>query len=105
MAIHDMVIPDGARIPVAGVNVGGALIAAIHIPTGSDNATFQPQYSPDAGTTWDPINDESETPLVITYLAGGAMHQINPPIRAPLFRLYGNTGNETGAITCEIHTI
>lgn len=105
MAIHSMTIPDGARVPAAGVAVGGGLITAIHLPTGSDNVTFQPQYSPDAGVTWDPINDESDTPLVITYLAAGALHQINPPIRAPLFRLYGNTGNETGDLVCEVHTV
>ena len=107
MAIFTVTIPDGA--PGAGLsnsaNIGGGLIAAVHIPTGSENATFGFDYSPDGGTTWDPVNDESATPLAITYLAGGALHQINPPVRAPLVRLRGNTGNETGALVCEIHTV
>ena len=104
MAIYDVTIADGAQVSGSAA-IGGGLIAAIHIPTGSDNATFNLQYSPDAGTTWDPICDESLTPLVITMLAGGAMHQINPPIRSPLVRIYGVTGNETGALACEIHTV
>ena len=104
MAIHQVTIADSARISDAA-NIGGGLIAAIHIPTGSENVTFNIQYSPDGGTTWDPVNDESNTPIAITYLAGGAMHQINPPIRAPYCRLYGVTGNETGDLVCEIHTV
>ena len=105
MAIIPFTILDSARAPAAGANVGGGLIAAIYLPTGSDNVTFQLQYSPDSGTTWEPINDESDTPLAITYLAGGALHQINPPVRAPLFRLYGVTGNVNGAAAAEIYTI
>ena len=104
MAIHQVTIANSARTSDAA-NIGGGLIAAIHLPTGSENATFNLQYSPDGGTTWDPINDESATPLAITYLAGGALHQINPPVRAPLVRLYGVTGDETGALVCEIHTV
>ena len=104
MPIYAATIPNGAQVSNA-VNVGGGLISAVHIPTGSDNASFNLQYSPDNGTTFDPVTDESDTPIAITYLAGGQMAQINPPVRAPLVRLYGVTGNETGALACEIHTV
>lgn len=104
MAIHKVTFAASAQVSGAA-NIGGGLISAIHIPTGSDNASFNVQYSPDAGTTWDPVNDESDSPIAITYLAGGAMHQINPPIRAPYCRLYGVTGAETDALVCEIHTV
>jgi hypothetical protein len=105
MAIYSMTIPNGARVPAAGVSIGGGLVAAIHIPTGSENVTFQAQYSPDSGTTWDPCTDEAGNIVTLTYVSGGAMHQINPPVRAPLFRLYGVTGNETGNLVCEVHTV
>jgi len=106
MAIYDVTILDGA--PGGGVsnaaNIGGGLIAAIYIPTGSENVTFTLLYSAD-GTTFDPICDESDSPITITYLAGGALHQINPPVRAPIVKLKGETGNETGDLVCEIHTV
>ena len=107
MAIHDVTIATGAGGAglSSAANIGGGLIAAIYIPTGSENVTFTLQYSPDAGTTYVPVCDESLTPITITYLTGGALHQINPPVRAPLVKLKGMTGNETGALACEIHTV
>ena len=104
MAIFDVTIPDLDGQVSNAASIGGGLIAAIYLPTGSENVTFTLEYSAD-GTVFDPICDESLTPITITYLTGGALHQINPPVRAPIVRLKGETGEETGALACEIHTV
>lgn len=104
MPIFQVVVADEAQVSDAA-EIGGGLIAAVHLPTGMASATVGFEYSPDGGTTWDPINDESATPLAITYLAGGALHQINPPVRAPLVRLTTASAENSGPFTCEIHTV
>lgn len=103
MAIFDVTFTDGDQVSGA-VNIGGGMITAVFLPADSDNASFNLEYSPD-GTDFYPICDESDTPLAITYKADGAMHQINPPVRAPIVRLKGVTGVESPALTCEIHTV
>jgi len=105
MAIYSLTLVSGGKVPAAGVSIGGGLVAAIHIPTGGDSSTYQCQYSPDGGTTWDPCTDEGGNIVTITYVVGGAMHQINPPVRAPLFRIVGVSADETGNLVCEVHTV
>ena len=88
-----------------GHTLGGGMLVAVWIGTGSDNVTFALEYSPDDGVTWEPVTDEAGTAQAITYLAGGQMAQINPPVRAPYFRLYGETGVESAIVEYEFHTV
>ena len=80
------------------------MIVAIYIPALAAGTNYDLEYSTDGGTVWDPCTDEAGTILQITYLAGGMMAQINPPVRAPYFRLNSDT-NETAITTYEVHTV
>ena len=106
MATIEQVIPSGAQVPADDANaaLGGGMLVAVWMPTGMQGTTYDIEYSPDSGTTWDPVTDEAGTQIQITYLAGGAMFQINPPIRAPYVRINSDT-NETSAMTIELHTV
>ena len=107
MAILTDTIPVGAQIPAGGLglNLGGGLIVGVYIPTDADGVTYDLEYSPDDGTTWDPISDEAGTALQLTFVSGGALHQINPPVRAPYFRLNGGTNEADAAFEYEVHTV
>ena len=105
MAIYENSIPVGAQVPTAGDNIGGGLIAAVYMGAGGDGTTYDIEYSPDSGTTWDPVTDEAGTAIQITYVSGGAMHQINPPIRAPFVRINSDTNEADAALEYELHTV
>ena len=106
MAKISQILPNGAQIPAGGLgaNIGGGMLVAVYMPASMAGTTYDIEYSPDEGTTWDPVTDEAGTQIQITYLAGGAMFQINPPIRAPYIRINSDT-NETAARTIELHTV
>lgn len=107
MSILTDTIPVGAQVPAngKGLNLGGGIITAIYLPTGGDGVTYDLEYSPDDGTTWDPVTDEAGTALQLTYVAGGALHQINPPVRCPYFRLNGGTNEADADLVYEVHTV
>jgi len=98
-------IAVGAQIPTSGDAVGGGMIVAVYLGAGGDGTTYSLEYSPDGGTTWDPITDEAGTAIELTYVSGGAIHQINPPIRAPLFRVNSDTNEADAALSYEVHTV
>ena len=89
-----------------GHTLGGGMLVAVWLGTGGNGVTYQLEYSPDDGVTWEPVTDEAGTIQVITYLAGGHMAQINPPVRAPFFRIYGVSAIEADAVLeYEFHTV
>jgi hypothetical protein len=94
MPILNGSIPVGAQVPASGQNVGGGLIVAIYLGAGGDSTNYVLEHSADGGTTWGAICDE----------AGNAI-QINPPVRAPLFRLNGDTNEATAAFSYKVHTV
>lgn len=105
MAVITATIADGGTSPAEGANIGGGLIVALYVFTGAEKTTsWALQYSPDEGTTWDPIQEEDGTDIVIVPETTGSMHILNPPIRAPFFRLVADTA-QTGAVNYEIHTV
>lgn len=106
MAIYTGTIPVGAQVDAnGGINIGGAMIVAIYLGAGGDSTNYDIEYSPDEGTTWDPVCDESDTAIQLTYKSGGALHQISPPIRAPFVRINGDTNEADAALSYEIHTV
>ena len=106
MATIQQVIPNGAQIPAGGLGsaLGGGMLVAVWLPALMAGTTYDIEYSTDGGTVWDPVTDEAGTLVQITFLAGGHMAQINPPIRAPYVRLNSDT-NETAERTIELHTV
>lgn len=105
MAKISNTIPVGAQVPVSPDAVGGGMIVAIYLGVGGDGTTYSLEYSYDGGTTWDPITDEAGTAIELTYQTGGALHQINPPIRAPWFRINSDTNEADAALVTEVHTV
>lgn len=104
MAILSNSIPVGAQIPAAGNNIGGGLIVAIYLGAGGESTDYFLEHSPDGGTTWGAVCDEAGVAIKVIYTAHN-LHQINPPVRAPLFRLNGDT-NESGAVfPYKVHTV
>lgn len=106
MAILTNEILVAAQTPASPDVVGGGLIVAVWLGTGGNGVTYALEASQDEGTTWYPVGDEGGTAIVITYVAGGQMAQINPPVRAPFFRLRGVTAAEAdAALDYEVHTV
>ena len=106
MATISQIIPNGVQVPAddKGASLGGGMLVAVWLPALMAGTTYDIEYSTDDGTVWDPVTDEAGAKITITYLAGGHMAQINPPIRAPYIRLNSDT-NETAARTIELHTV
>jgi hypothetical protein len=106
MPISSFIIPSGAQIPAsgAGASAGGGLIVAIDSPASLAGTTYDCEYSRDQGTTWIPVKNESGTARQITLAATAGLTQIDPPIRADLFRLNSDT-NETADRTFYVHVI
>lgn len=104
MAILTNTIPVGAQIPAAGTNCGGGLIVAIKLGAGGDATNYVLEDSDDGGTTWGAICDEAGNAIQLVYTAEN-MHQINPPIRSPHFRLNGDTNEADAAFEYKVHTV
>ncbi len=104
MAILEGNIPIGVQIPASGQNCGGGMIVAIFIGAGGQGTNYDLEHSPDGGTTWGAVTDEAGVAQTLVY-AANKLYQINPPVRAPLFRLNSDT-NETDAIlNYKVHTM
>ena len=104
MAVLKQTILTGATVPAddLGVSVGGGLIVGVFLPTGAQ-VSYEPQYSPDEGANWYPVTDIAGTTRTITFVAAG-MHNIDPPMRAPYFRLEA-VAAEAADIEYEVHTV
>jgi hypothetical protein len=105
MAILKQTILTGDTVPAddLGVSVGGGLIVGVFLPTGANGVTYEPQYSPDEGANWYPVQDIDGATRDITFVAAG-MHNIDPPMRAPYFRLESSAA-EAADIEYEVHTV
>jgi gamma-glutamyltranspeptidase len=97
-------IAVGAQIPTAGTNIGGGLIVAIDLGAGGNSTNYDLEYSRDGGTTWGAVCDEAGTAIQLVYTAN-KMYQINPPVRAPFFRLNGDANEADAVFTYYIHTV
>jgi hypothetical protein len=104
MTILSGSIPVGAQVPASGQNLGGGLIVAIYLGAGGDSTNYVLEHSADGGTTWGAICDEAGTAIQLVYTAEN-LHQINPPVRAPLFRLNGDTNEAGAAFSYKVHTV
>ena len=106
MPIASMTIPSGAQVPAsgAGVAAGGGLIAAIDSPASLAGTAYDCEYSRDGGTTWIAIKSEAGVARQLTLAATAGLTQIDPPIRADLFRLNSDV-NETADRTFYVHVI
>ncbi len=104
MAILSNEILVGAQIPASGDVIGGGLIVAIFIGLGGNSTDYFLEASEDGGTTWGPVTDEAGAALKVVYSAGQTA-QINPPVRAPLFRLNGDTNEADATLDYKVHTV
>ena len=104
MAILTNTIIVTSQTPVTGDAVGGGLIVAIYLGAGGDSTNYVLEHSADGGTTWGAIVDEAGNAQQLVYTAEN-LHQINPPVRAPLFRLNGDTNEADATFTYKVHTV
>jgi hypothetical protein len=104
MAILKGSIAVGDQTPAVPQNVGGGLIVAIKLLDGGQSTNYNLEDSDDGGTTWGAVCDEAGNAIVLVYTAEN-MHQINPPVRAPLFRLNGDTNESGAAFKYNVHTV
>jgi len=104
MAILTGSIPVGAQVPASGQNCGGGLIVAIYLGAGGQGTNYVLEHSADGGTTWGAVCDEAGNAIQLVYTAEN-LHQINPPVRAPLFRLNGDANETDAAFPYKVHTV
>ena len=104
MAILSNSIPVGAQVPANPDVIGGGLIVAVHIGAGGNSTDYFLEASEDGGTTWGPVTDEAGAALKVVY-SSYQTAQINPPVRAPFFRLNGDTNEADAALVYKVHTV
>ena len=104
MAILTNTIIVEAQTPATGDAVGGGLIVAVYLGAGGNSTNYVLEHSADGGTTWGAIVDEAGNAQQLVYAAEN-LHQINPPVRAPLFRLNGDTNEADATFTYKVHTV
>lgn len=106
MPIRQITIPSGAQVPAAANKCaasGGGLIAGIDVPPSIAGTTYDCEFYSDLDSAWKGIVNEAGTARQLT-LTASTFVQIDPPIRADLFRLNSDV-NETGDRVFGVHII